>query len=310
MNNFNYIIDLEAAITTLYEKKRIWILATSCILALAVVWVIDIPEEYTASLTLAPTKSEKDSSLYSQTNSSGLEVGSIGSSLGLSGNGASTETNIALVTLESWSFVDQFIRKYNFEDEILGIERWNKSNDEIIYFSNYDPISEEWSDSQLIESAWFRWELYKEFIDELEVVYKKNGLAEIYFTHYSPKLAAKILTTYVDELNEYLQIRKLTTLDKNIRNLELRLSSGLNNADLNQKLNSILAQQIRLRVLAEAADEFAFVKVNQVMIPYFRSAPKRAVLMIGIAVISTLLSMLITLLIFGQGILSKNEPAS
>lgn len=297
MNEYDYIFDLKEIITILTQQAKKWIVSTSLICLAGLIWILSLPEEYTASITLAPAKSEKDSALYALSPSEGFELGGITSSLGLSGNGASTETNIALVALESWSFVDQFLRKYKYEDEILSISHWDKNKDELIYYPNFDPITQSWEDPELVNAEWFRWELFKEFIKEVDIVYKKNGLAEIYFTHYSPKLAAKILSDYVDELNNYLQTRKLAILNKNIKNLQVQLSSATSNNDLRQKLNLILAQQIRSQVLAEAADEFAFVKVNRVMVPYKKSAPARTVLMIGIAVISTIFSMLIVLLI-------------
>jgi hypothetical protein len=296
MNDYNYIFDIEEIILILKQQAKKWIISTSLICLVGLIWVLWLPEEYTAGITLAPAKSEKDSALYALSPSDSIELGGITSSLGLTGNGASTETNIALVALESWSFVDQFLRKHNYEDEILSISHWDKNTNELIYYPMFDPITQSWEDPELVNAEWFRWELFKEFIKEVDIVYKKNGLAEIYFTHFSPKLAAKILSDYVDELNDYLQTRKLTILNKNIKNLEAQLASSFNNNDLRQKLNIILAQQIRSKVLAEAADEFAFVKVDRVMVPYKKSAPKRTVLMIGIAIVGTIFSMLIVLL--------------
>ena len=67
-------------------------------------------------------------------------------------------------------------------------------------------------------------------------------------------------------------------------------------AEMQEVFYSIIEEQIKNKMLAEASPDYAFVAVNASMLPEEKSQPKRAIICIGITLFGGILSVFLVLL--------------
>ena len=289
----NNLIDINELIKLVWNLK-VKILSLSALFSiLSIFYALSLVEVYTVKATLLPSDSETETSLSKTNMSKGFSLPSL-AGISIGGNGASVETNIALERLGSWAFIDDFIRSNNLESSILAIKDWDESNDVIYYYDDigYDSVKDNWDNPEFINSKQVRWQLYKDFKNNLNISFSKSsGLINIHYTHESPEIAYQIILKLISDINIEMKNRKLKILDENIRNLE-EYTSSLQEAALVQRLYDILAEQMSLRVIASGDNEFAFLIVAEPMIPFERTSPRRAFVVIALSFVGFIFSIM------------------
>lgn len=267
---------------------------------LGLTWISSIPYLYESSMLLSPKDQEKDASLGSASSGgSGLELPSIGGIMSLA-NGATLETNIAIELMKSKSFLNKFIAKNSFEDELGAVISWDSKLNILNFKDAYNPTTDAWSIN--INDEVFRWYLIKDFLDDLNISFSRStGLVRVQFEHESPHIAKEILTSLIDEVNLTLKERRLMFLQQNIVNLEKKLAENLS-MELSTRLNYVLSQQYRAKFLAEASDEFMFLKIDEPLVAQERIYPRKTFLMLAILIVGFVLNIILIVL---YGILFK-----
>ena len=137
------------------------------------------------------------------------------------------------------------------------------------------------------------WELYEKFSERLSVsADKKTGMITLAIEYYSPILAQQWVDKIVVAINAHMQARKLAQVNTNIAYLQAQIEKTAI-AGMKEVFYTIIEEQIKSKMLAEASPEYAFVTVSPAMLPEQKSKPKRAL----IAVLGTLLGGMISVLI-------------
>ena len=289
-------IDLRELFMVLWAGK-IKIMAITAVFAVAsVVYALSVPNQYKATALLAPA----------QSSGGGLsgalgQLGGLASLAGVSiGVGESSEAQIAQEIMKSWSFIDGFITDNDLAVEVFAAEGWSKGSNKLkINDDNYDVEKNEW----LIEdddTGELRppssWELFEEFSERLVVSEdKKSGLVSVSIEYYSPQIAKQWLDMYVSAVNAHMQERKVAEVTNNINYLQAQIEKT-SIAEMREVFYTIIEEQTKNKMVAEASPEYAFVAVSPSMVPEEKSQPKRALICILGTLLGGMLSVLLVLI--------------
>ena len=286
-------IDLRELFSVLWNGKKLIIGITAIFALVSVFYALSIPNQYRATALVSPAEG-------SGGGLSGAlgQLGGLASLAGVSiGGGESSEAQVAQEIMRSRGFIEEFISENNLAVEVFAAEGWDMGSNQLEIDSNlYD-----------IESLmWIRdaprgknpepsgWELYESFSERFSVSEdKKTGMVSISVEYFSPELAKEWVDRLVIGINQHMQSRKLEKVNINIQYLEAQIQKT-SIAEMREVFYTIIEEQIKSKMLAEASPEYAFVTVSPAMVPEEKSQPKRAL----ICILGTLLGgMLATLIV-------------
>ena len=258
---------------------------TAVFAAGSVLVALSIPNQYKASALLAPAQSDGGGL------SAALgQLGGLASLAGVSiGEGSSSESQIAQEIMKSWSFVESFIAENNLEVEVYAAEGWSKSSGELkIDGDVYDIDAQAWllEDDETGElRPPTSWDLFERFDEILSVSQDKlTGLVSVSIEYYSPAIAKEWLDLYIAAINEHMQARQVAKVSSNISYLEAQIAKT-SIAEMREVFYTIIEEQTKNKMVAEASPDYAFVAVSPSMVPEQKSKPSRAL----ICVLGTLL---------------------
>ena len=268
-------MDLGEILSILWSGKFIIIFVTTVFAVASVFYALSIPNQYKASVLLAPAQSD----------GGGLS-GALGKMSGLAslavvnlGGGESSEFEIAQEIMKSWSFVERFIADNDLAVEVFAGEGWSKTSGKLhINKDIYDIESHRWliedSDGNLGPPS--SWQLFTKFAQMVSVSEdKKSGLVSVSIEYYSPQIAKDWLDMYVSAINEHMQERQISKVSNNIAYLENQINKTAI-AEMREVFYTIIEEQTKNKMVAEASPEYAFVAVSPSMVPEQKSKPKRA----------------------------------
>ena len=282
-------IDLRELFAVLWAG-RIKIVAITAIFAIvSVIYALSIPNQYKATALL----SSADSSGGGLSGALG-QLGGLASLAGVSlGGGESSEGQIAQEIMQSWSFIEGFVEDNNLAVGVYAADGWDKSSNELQINSGlYDVSKSQW----LVEPP-SSWSLFKAFSGILSVSEdKKSGLVSVSIEYYSPLIAKQWLDLYVAAINEHMQKREMAKVTRNIEYLQAQIKKT-NIAEMQEVFYTIIEEQIKSKMLAEASPEYAFVAVSPSMVPVEKSQPNRASMCILGTLLGGMLSVLLVLVL-------------
>lgn len=295
-NHFDDEIDLRELFAVLWAG-RVKIIAITAVFAVAsVIYALTLPNQYKATILLSP----------SQSSNSGIsgalgQLGGLASLAGVSiGGGESNESQLAQEIMKSWGFIEGFISENDLAVEVYAAEGWDRRSNKLQLDQDvYDTKTNAW----LVEGEFGQqglpgsWELYKSFSERLEVSEdKKSGLISVSIEYYSPQMAKQWLDLYISSINKHMQERQMIKVDSNIEFLEAQIEKT-EITGMREVFYTIIEEQIKSKMLAEASPNYAFEAVSPSMVPAEKSQPKRALICILGVLLGGMLSVLLVLVL-------------
>ena len=288
-------IDLRELFSVLWAGK-VKIIAITAVFAVAsVIYALSVPNQYKATALLAPAQSD----------GGGLsgalgQLGGLASLAGVSiGGGESSESQIAQEIMKSWSFVEGFIADNDLAVEVYAAEGWSRVSNQLKIDNDvYEVETKSW----LVEDAHTgkegpptSWQLFEAFSDKLSVSEdKKSGLVSVSIEYYSPQIAKQWLDLYISAINKHMQARQVEKVSNNISYLEAQIGKT-SIAEMREVFYTIIEEQTKNKMVAEASPDYAFVAVSPSMVPEEKSQPKRALICILGTLLGGMLSVLLVL---------------
>ena len=284
-------IHLKGLFLVLWSEKFL-IAAVMAVFAISsVIYALSIPNQYKATALLAPAQSDGGGLSSALGQLSGLA-----SLAGVSiGEGSSSESQIAQEVMRSWSFVESFIGEHKLEVEVIAADGWSKSSGELqIDGDIYDVDKQIWlleDDEKEELRPPTSWELFERFSEMLSISQdKQSGLVSVSIEYYSPQMAKEWLDLYIAAINEYMQERQVAKVSNNISYLEAQIAKT-SIAEMREVFYTIIEEQTKKKMVAEASPDYAFIPVSQVMVPETKSRPSRA----AICILGTIIGVIIGL---------------
>lgn len=304
VNFYDDEIDLKELFLVLWAGKFLIAAITAVFAISSVQYALSIPNQYKATALLAPAQSDGGGL------SSALgQLGGLASLAGVSiGEGSSSEAQIAQEIMKSWGFVEAFISDSDLAVEVYAAEGWNKGTGELKINSNvYDTDENTWllvdgETGELVPPT--SWALFQRFSGMLSVSQdKQSGLVSVSIEYYSPQIAKEWLDLYIIAINKHMQERQVAKVSNNIRYLEAQIAKT-SIAEMREVFYTIIEEQTKNKMVAEASPDYAFVTVSPSMIPEVKSKPNRAL----ICVLSTLLGGMLGVVIVLVWHYARSEP--
>jgi LPS O-antigen subunit length determinant protein (WzzB/FepE family) len=294
LNQYDDEIDLRELFGVLWAGK-IKIIAITALFAIAsVIYALSVPNQYKATALLAPAQSD----------GGGLsgalgQLGGLASLAGVTlGGGESSEGQIAQEIMKSWSYIEGFIAENNIAVEVFAAQGWSKGSNELqINESVYDTENKQWlGESEAgVAGPPSSWSLFQAFSGRLAVSEdKKSGLVSVSIEYYSPQIAKQWVDMYVESINRFMQQRQVDKVTRNIAYLQEQIGKT-SIAEMQEVFYSIIEEQTKSKMLAEASPDYAFVAVGPSMVPEQKSQPKRALICILGTLLGGMLSVLLVL---------------
>ena len=294
-NEYDDEIDLRELFGVLWSGKIKIIVITVVFAVGSVFYALSIPNQYKATALLAPAQSD-GAGLSSALG----QLGGLASLAGVSiGDAESSESQIAQEIMKSWSFVEGFIADNELAVEVYAAEGWSKSSKALVIDDDiYDVDSREWlledDDTDELRQP-TSWEMFERFQEMLSVSEdKKSGLVSVSIEYYSPQVAKEWLDLYVSAINEHMQSRQVAKVSNNIDYLEAQINKT-SIAEMREVFYTIIEEQTKNKMVAEASPDYAFVAVSPSMVPEEKSQPKRALICILGTLLGGMLSVLLVL---------------
>ena len=293
-NEYDDEIDLRELFGVLWSGKIKIIVITAVFAVASVFYALSIPNQYKATALLASAQSGGGGL------SSALgQLGGLASLAGVSiGGGESSESQIAQEIIKSWSFVETFITDNDLAVEVYAAEGWSKGSNELLINQDiYDSESGDWltEDSNGNIAPPSSWQLFQAFSGRATVAEdKKSGLVSVSIEYYSPQVAKEWLDLYVSAINEHMQLRQMAKVTNNIAYLEAQIDKT-SIAEMREVFYTIIEEQTKNKMVAEASPDYAFVAVSPSMVPEQKSQPKRALICILGTLLGGMLSVLLVL---------------
>ena len=290
-------IDLRELFGVLWGNKIKIIGITAVFAVVSVIYALSVPNQYKASALLAPAQQQ----------SGGLsgalgQLGGLASLAGVSiGGGESSEAQVAQEIMKSWSFIEGFIADNDLAVEVYAAEGWSRESNQLKFDNDvYAVKTKTW----LVENDNIgrlgpptSWQLFEKFSEMLAVSEdKKSGLISISIEYYSPQIAKRWLDLYISSINKHMQARQVVKVSNNIEYLEAQIEKT-SITEMQEVFYTIIEEQIKSQMLAEASPEYAFVAVSPSMVPEEKSQPKRALICILGTLLGGILSVLTVLVL-------------
>ena len=293
-NHFDDEIDLRELFAVLWAGRIKIIVITAVFAVASVIYALTLPNQYKATILLSP----------SQSSNSGIsgalgQLGGLASLAGLSiGGGESNESQLAQEIMKSWGFVEGFISENDLAVEVYAAEGWDRGSNKLqIDQDVYDTETKSWlvEDDYGVTGPPNSWELYEAFSERIEVSEdKKSGLISVSIEYYSPQVAKQWLDLYVSSINKHMQERQMIKVTRNIEYLEAQIEKTAI-TEMQEVFYTIIEEQIKTKMLAEASPNYAFEAVSPSMVPAEKSQPKRALICILGLLLGGMLSVLLVL---------------
>lgn len=289
-------INLRELFTVLWVDKIKIIAVTAMFAILSVFYALSVPNQYKASVSLVPAQQQSGG-----ISGALAQLGGIASLAGVSlGSGDSSESQIAQRIMQSWSFIDDFIKSNNLEIDIFAAEGWDRASgklniDEDLYNSGTTQwlVKNEETNKVGMPSSWRLFETFSEILSVSED--KKTGLVSMSIEYYSPQIAKQWLDMYISAINKHMQERQMAKVTRNIEYLEAQIAKTTI-AEMQEVFYTIIEEQLKSKMLAEANPDYAFVAVSPTMVPEQKSQPKRALICILGTLLGGMLSTLMVLI--------------
>jgi uncharacterized protein involved in exopolysaccharide biosynthesis len=303
-------IDLRDLFLALWSKKKIILLITTLSAAFSVHYALSIPNEYKAEALVVPSDQQSTS-----LGGLGGQLGGIASLAGVSIGGGSDKSLVAQKVMQSRSFIEHFIRDNDLAPEVYAVEGWDQRRNKLIINSDiYDPKLKVWklksSDNEEVGPP-SGWQLYNAFIARLKVVEDgTSGFVNLSIQHYSPSLAKKWLDLYIVAINKHMQQREVIRVARNIKYLEEQIQKT-SISQMQEVFYTIVQDQIKDKMLAEASPDYVFSAVSPSMLPSQKSTPNRALICVFGTMIGGFLSIFFVLAFhYGKKVGSGYEVTS
>ena len=280
-------LDFRSLLKAFWDQKILIISITSVFAIFSIISVLNTPNEYKAVAKIIPAES-------SSGNNSGGLASQLGEIAGITGIGASKTTPedvIALEIMQSWSFIENFIKKNNLEIELFALKGWDKDNDTLIINEDiYDVQASKW-----ISKPPTSWELYELFLDRFSILPQRGtSILHISYEHYSPARSKEYVDLILKEINDYMRIRRIEMSEKNITYLQSQVNKT-QISDMKSVFYNLIQEQTKTKMLAEVNLDYVFLTIDKAMIPELKSKPFRSLIVIQATFIGGFISIILVL---------------
>lgn len=281
------VVSIRELAYEIWDKKLFIILLVAMFELVGALYLYFQPKMYRAETLLAPSDEAAGGGLSAMSGS----LGGLASLAGINLGAQSDSVGVAIETMKSRKFINQFVDKYQINIDLMAVNGWDRKTDKLLYSSRtYDVSKEEWG-RQLDYQEPTQWAVYETFLDALTVTRDQgSGLVTVSLTYYSPYVASEWLQRFVEQLNQYIRARDIQELKKSIHYLQLQLDQT-SLSYMKTVFSQLIEEQTKQMMLAEVRDEYVFSMVDPPLAPEKHAFPKAPLVLALSFVVSLIFGM-------------------
>ncbi|TQV83023.1 LPS O-antigen length regulator [Aliikangiella coralliicola] len=292
-------IDLKELWSAIWQGKWL-IVGITFIFALgSIFYARSLPNEYRATVLLAPASSSNSSSLGKLAGQFGGLASLAGINLG--GAGAEDKSVVAMEIIKTWGFLEKFIEDNNIQVEVFAAKGWDKANNKLVIDSElYDEINKKWvrnfdsGKGQKAEPS--SWELFDKIQSRIGISQdKSSGLISLSVEYFSPEIAKLWTDDLVKAINAHVQKQDREEAIKSIAYLNDKIKET-NVADMQSVFYQLIEEQTKTLMLAEVSEEYVFKTISPAKVPEQKAKPKRALIVVLGIMLGGMLAVMIVLI--------------
>lgn len=257
----NNEINLSKLFKLCWEKKlTIFIVTAFTVLVVNTGIYFGVEKKYKAQVLLSERKDQSSTEIPSG-------LGSLGALVGIGGRD-SGQADKALKIMQTRSFIERFVKKYNYLPTLVAVKSWDEESNSLIYADYYNP-----------DSGWEKpepniFEIQKKFLSSINVAQDNvTDFISISFTHSSPYIAKKVLDNVVNELNILMQEQAINTAELSVEYLERELEkTGL--LEFRKTLLSLIESELQKKMIASIHNEYVFITIDPAVVNFKHVSPQ------------------------------------
>jgi uncharacterized protein involved in exopolysaccharide biosynthesis len=254
------------------------------------------PDVYKASILLSPASSDSAGGMGALAG----QFGGLASLAGISlGGGGADKTALALEIIKSRAFLENFISKHNLILPLMGSEKWDRVNDELIFDNElYDVINQNWvrevSYPQTVIPS--KWEAYQKLLKLISTSQDMTtSLVTIDIEFYSPTIAKKWLQLLVSDVNDFMREQDESEAKASIDYLTKQLEKTEVSA-METVFYQLIEEQTKNMMLTKVSVEYVLKTIDPAQVPEQKAGPKRVLIVVLGTILGSILSLLIVLI--------------
>lgn len=260
--------DLAILLQTAWHGRRTVVAAALACALLMAVYAILTPPWYRATVSLLPVQNRAGSEILTQ-------LGGLSSLASLAGINPTGNTAEPIAVLESHDFARSFIERQNLLP-ILFADKW-------------DEEAGQWKTTvrkvpDIIDAV-------ERFEDSIRRVGqdRETGLIVLTVDWTDPKTAAAWANAMAEQINADMRARAIEDAESKIAYLRAELATT-NHITLQTSISRLLESQMQNLMVAKGNEEYAFRVIDKALEPKKHFKPKRALLVVGSALIGAFLA--------------------
>jgi hypothetical protein len=195
----------------------------------------------------------------------------------------SDSVTAAIEILNTWGFLDLFIRKNNLKVELAAVNGWDSQTNSLkIDPEKFDVTSNSWQKKMSSTKDYEpdSWESFKLIKKRIAITRSSlNGLILISADHYSPYVAKKWVELLISDINSYMRERDKSEAIKKIEYLEAE-AKKTNFTGLQSTIFGLIEEQIKIVMMAEVNKDYVFKVLSPPKVSEEKFKPRRALLII------------------------------
>ena len=255
------IIDLKEIFRLLYKRRVMIITITTLCTLIALVYLLMLPNQYTATVVIAPVSQEQNplkSSLGGLASLAGVQLGSAASS---------TQNNLA--RLKGREFTYKFLE----EKQLLPI----------LFGESYEMVKDKPKEQQL----WLGYDVLNAARNFQED--KKTGVIQLTIRWTNPSQAADWANWLVKAINEEIRNADVASATVRLQYLQQKLKD-IKEIELQESIYKLIENEMKTIMLANVSEEYAFRVLDKAISPEVKSGPARSRMLILYCLVSFLIS--------------------
>jgi LPS O-antigen subunit length determinant protein (WzzB/FepE family) len=289
-------IDFKELFQVLWKGKWVLIAVTSFFSVAAIIYSLSLPNIYQSRALLSPVDGQGGMNQAMQS------YGGLANLAGIDLKTQSGDSNTvkAIQKLSTLSFFEHNILPNIFLPDLMAIESWDPSSNDIVYNKNiYNEVTNTWIreakyPQTQIPSAQ---EAFVVFVNENIIISTDidTGFISLAIKHQSPFVAKAWAELIVKQINDFYRIKDKKEGQAALTFLNAQIAQT-SFAEVKQVISQLLQQKMQQLTLIEASDYYVFEYIDPPAVMERKSEPRRSFICILGAFLGGIFSILIVLI--------------
>ncbi len=212
-------------------------------------------------------------------------LSSVAALAGISTSSSNNKMPEAVEIINSHVFLTNFIKKYEYQDEVFAATKISSDNS-ILYDSDiYDASKNKWVDGDLSDK-----DLFKRISSDLYTSRDRiTGFTRVTYRHVSPYFAKEFLDNLIFELNDQMRRDDLAEYARAVDYLNAKL---INEVVESQRaiISSLIQNYLQKETVASISDEYVLSSIEPPYVNLQKIGPNRKLIVIAFTILGFLFS--------------------